>query len=90
VDLESLEPGFSRVGGEAQVNHRFSAIALLDLIHRLKPLDRQVILLHLEGETAAFIAEVTGLNASNVSTKVHRIKNLLRKKYLEGAAHARS
>ena len=34
-----------------QIQRRFSAAILLDLIHGLKPLDRQIILLYLEGET---------------------------------------
>jgi len=70
-------------------DRRFSAAVLLDLIHRLKPLDRQVIMLYLEGEAAGSIAEVTGITASNVATKIHRIKRMLKQKYLEGAADAR-
>jgi RNA polymerase sigma-70 factor (ECF subfamily) len=90
VDLETLEARISSVDGEAEVERRFSAAILLDLIHRLKPLDRQVIMLYLEGEAAASIAEVTGITASNVATKLHRIKRMLRQKYLEGAADART
>jgi RNA polymerase sigma-70 factor (ECF subfamily) len=48
----------------------------------LKPLDLEIILLYLEGEPAASIAEITGLSAGNVATKIHRIKRLL------GAMHA--
>jgi RNA polymerase sigma-70 factor, ECF subfamily len=61
---------------------------LLDMIHRLKPLDRQVILLYLEGEAAGSIAEVTGITAGNVATRIHRIKRMLQQKYKEGAADA--
>jgi RNA polymerase sigma-70 factor, ECF subfamily len=90
VDLETLEARISGVDGDAEVERRFSATILLDLIHRLKPLDRQVILLYLEGEAAGPIAEVTGISASNVATKIHRIKRLLKQKYLEGANDART
>ena len=62
---------------------------LLEMIHRLKPMDRQIMLLYLEGESAGAIAEVSGLSASNVATKIHRIKTLLKQRYLEGATHAR-
>jgi RNA polymerase sigma-70 factor (ECF subfamily) len=55
----------------------------------LKPLDRQIILLYLEGEAAAEIAEVTGLSAANVATKIHRLKGVLRRSY-EGATDARA
>jgi RNA polymerase sigma-70 factor, ECF subfamily len=90
VDLETVEAGISPVEAKAQADRGFSAAVLLDLIHRLKPLDRQVILLHLEGEAAGAIAEVTGLSASNVATKIHRIKRVLQEKYFEGAADVRT
>jgi DNA-directed RNA polymerase specialized sigma24 family protein len=63
--------------------------ALLGLIHQLRPADRQIILLYLEGEAAAEIAEVTGLSPSNIATKIHRIKKLLRQQYTEGKSHER-
>lgn len=88
VDLETLETGFSLVDAGAQVDRRFSLTILLNLIHQLKPLDRQVILLYLEGEAAGPIAEVTGLSAGNVATKIHRIKSVLKQKYLKGATDA--
>ena len=58
---------------------------LLDLIQRLKPLDRQVILSYLEGMDAAAIGEITGISASNAATKIHRIKQMLARQF-----HARS
>lgn len=89
VDLEALDTEPASVDGEAQADHRHAAQKLLDLIHRLRPADRQIILLYLEGETAAEIAEVTGLSPSNVATKIHRIKNLLQQQYVEGETHER-
>jgi RNA polymerase sigma-70 factor (ECF subfamily) len=50
---------------------------LLAAIHRLKPADRQVMLLYLEDLTAAEIGEVTGLSASAVAVRIHRLKALL-------------
>ena len=90
VDLETVEARIFSVDGDAEIERRFSAAILLDLIHRLKPLDRQVIMLYLEGEAVGSIAEVTGITASNVATKIHRIKRMLKQKYLEGAADART
>ena len=90
VDLETLEAARSRADADAQVDRRFSVAILLDMIHRLKPLDRQIILLYLEGEAAGPIAEVTGLSAANVATKIHRIKRVLKQQYLEGAPDART
>jgi len=50
---------------------------LMELIEKLKPLDRQVVLLYLEDLSAEEIGEVVGLSARNVATKIHRIKKLL-------------
>ena len=58
---------------------------LFDLIHRLKPVDRQIILLYLEDLDAATIGEITGLSASHVRTQVHRIRNILVRRFQEGA-----
>jgi len=88
LDLETLDGEPAQLDGEERAANYYSAGKLLDLIHRLKPLDRQIILLYLEGEAAELIADVAGLSASNVATKIHRIKRLLRRQFLEGATHA--
>jgi RNA polymerase sigma-70 factor (ECF subfamily) len=88
VDLETLDSEPAFVDGESRAIQQFSVSTLLDQIHRLKPLDRQIILLYLEGEQAATIAEVTGLSAANVATKIHRIKRLLNEQSAEGAIRA--
>ncbi|MEO6388507.1 MAG: sigma-70 family RNA polymerase sigma factor [Croceibacterium sp.] len=54
---------------------------LLAAIHRLKPADRQVMLLYLEDLTAAEIGEVTGLSAGAVAVRIHRLKALLAEPY---------
>jgi RNA polymerase sigma-70 factor (ECF subfamily) len=54
---------------------------LLATIHRLAPADRQVMLLYLEDLTAAEIGEVTGLSASAVAVRIHRLKALLAEPY---------
>ena len=61
---------------------------LTQLIQRLKPLDRQVILAWLEGMDAGAISELTGLSSRNVATKVHRIRTLLVRNFHEGEGHA--
>ena len=43
-------------------------------VERLRPLDREVMLLYLEDIEATAIGEITGLSARNVATKIHRIK----------------
>lgn len=52
---------------------------LYSLIGRLKPLDKSLILLYLEDKSYEEMAEITGLTATNVATKLSRIKERLRK-----------
>jgi RNA polymerase sigma-70 factor (ECF subfamily) len=61
---------------------------LFTLIQQLDPLDRQVIMAYLEGLDAESIAEVTGLSAANVWSKIHRIKNLLVRRFHRGDRNA--
>ena len=66
---------------EHTTGERALAGRLLAAIHRLQPADRQVMLLYLEDLTAAEIGEVTGLSASAVAVRIHRIKALLAEPY---------
>ena len=77
VELETLSADPTAQAGEAQERRREALAELQALIHRLAPLDRQIILLYLEGAAAAEIAEVTGITPTNAATKIHRIKKLL-------------
>lgn len=54
---------------------------LLDLIHQLKPPDRQVMLLYLDGLDARETAEITGLSPGAIATRIHRIKALLARRF---------
>ncbi len=92
--LESLEsvPRMPAPGGEDGLEGAAGRSEALDrlakMIRRLKPLDRQVIVSYLEGLDAASSAEITGLSPANVAMKIHRIKNLLKRWFDEGAPHA--
>jgi len=70
--------------GEAAAGREYDLARLLELVQRLKPLDRQLILSYLEGMDAASIGEITGLSAGNVATKIHRIKQILSRRFHEG------
>ena len=89
VDLEALDVEPAPIDEETHADYRHSAQKLLGLIHRLRPTDREIVLLYLEGETSAQIADVTGLSASNIGTKIHRTKKLLQQQYVEGNSHER-
>jgi RNA polymerase sigma-70 factor (ECF subfamily) len=56
----------------------------LRALRDLRALDRQVMLLYLEGCDGAAIAEVVGLSAGNVATKIHRIKQILTQQFQKG------
>ena len=86
VTLEAIEamPDVQDHAYEQRVNLE----RLMALIHRLKPLDRQMTLLYLEGMDAASIGEVMGVSAGNVATKIHRIKNILARRFHGGERDA--
>jgi RNA polymerase sigma-70 factor, ECF subfamily len=70
MTLEQVESGDARADVEAHSDvQRLGA-----LVRVLRPLDRQIILLHFEGFSSAEIADTTGISADNAAVKVHRIK----------------
>ncbi|SFV09449.1 RNA polymerase sigma factor [Pseudoduganella namucuonensis] len=79
LDLDEAEAVADERADIANTERRLDMERLLALIHRLAPLDREVMLLYLEDLDAAGIGEITGISARNVATKVHRIKALLAK-----------
>ena len=79
-DYIALEDAESFAGDGAAIEfteRRLDLARVFALIHRLQPIDREVILLYLEDLDAASIGDITGLSARYVATKVHRIKKLL-------------
>ena len=87
VSLEELEHLPDRCVDGSAADTRHALERLLGLIQSLKTLDRQVILSYLEGLDAASIGEITGLSQGNVATKIHRIKNILTRRFQEGGRH---
>lgn len=85
VSLEELaaEPP-ARPDAQREIEERLTLERLLSFVDELVTLDRQVILLYLEGLDRSAIGEITGLSAGNVSTKVHRIKRLLARRFAAG------
>jgi RNA polymerase sigma-70 factor (ECF subfamily) len=81
VSIEALDDAYGAPDSLQAVAEHQALARLTDLIRQLIPTDRQVILSYLEGMDAEAISELTGLSASNVATKVHRIKEVLRKRF---------
>jgi RNA polymerase sigma-70 factor (ECF subfamily) len=89
VSLEELEMLPDLRQGQFAADQRRNLERLSILIQQLKPLDRQVIISYLEDMDAVSIGEVTGLSAGNVAMKIHRIKNILARRFHEEGGHAR-
>jgi RNA polymerase sigma-70 factor (ECF subfamily) len=84
VGLEDLDAAAGASDSLQAVAEHQALARLTDLIRQLMPIDRQVILSYLEGMDAEAISELTGLSTSNVATKIHRIKEILRKRFVAG------
>jgi len=54
-----------------------------DFKSRLNPLDRLLVSLYLEENEYREISEITGLSESNARTRIHRIKNQIKKEWEE-------
>jgi len=87
LGLETVEASATEEDRERLLDQQQAIQKLMRLIQQLKPLDRQAILSYLEDIDAAAIAEITGLSPGNVATKVHRIKNILARRFREGGSH---
>lgn len=72
---------------EAAASDRQALTKLTFLVRRLAPPDRQVVLLYLEGLSAADIGDLCGLSPGAVATKVHRLKAVLAQQLNRGGAH---
>jgi RNA polymerase sigma-70 factor (ECF subfamily) len=81
VALDELEAMPDDVDREQGLDDRRALERMTALIHALEPLDRQIMLLYLEELDAATIAEITGFSATNIATKVHRLKKLLSQRF---------
>jgi RNA polymerase sigma-70 factor, ECF subfamily len=87
VRIDEIDVADERYNPEATSERNLSLERLTALIQELKAIDRQVVLLFLEGVDAAGIADVTGLSAGNVATKIHRIKEVLTRRFMPGGHH---
>ena len=81
VGLEELDQTPAAIDADEVLDAHRALERLQALVRCLEPLDRQLMLLYLEGVDAASIGEVTGLSAGNVATKIHRIKAVLARRF---------
>lgn len=82
-DLEKL-PDLDSTGVEAETDRRLNLDRLDRLIQHLKPLDRLIIISYLEEMDGSSIAEITGLSPASVAMRIHRVKNILARRFHGG------
>jgi RNA polymerase sigma-70 factor (ECF subfamily) len=73
-----LDAHLDTIAGEPAAEPDERLAALYAFIGELDALNRALILLYLEDRSYADIAEVLGISATNVATKINRIKQKLR------------
>ena len=83
-DLDELvhEIDVERLADDAVVRRRIK-----DLVERLAPVDRDVLLLYLEGLKAAEIGDVVGISPGSVSQKIHRAQKYIKRHFRSGENH---
>lgn len=73
IDIEDKDDDLSYV--EENIN------LLQQFINELKELDKALMILYLESKNYNEIAEILGITATNVATKINRIKDKMRQKF---------
>ena len=81
LSLKQIEDASDGSDPSKNADNRKSIERLFELIHRLKPLDRDLMLLYLEDLDAPSIAEITGLSPVHVRVQIHRIKAILTRQF---------
>jgi RNA polymerase sigma-70 factor (ECF subfamily) len=77
VDLDEVEIPADTTGVDTAVDEARMVARIRALVQQLKPLDREVFVLYLEGLSMEEIAEIAGLSQVNTRTKLHRIRAVL-------------
>ena len=88
VNFEEIERTLEAIEQPTDIDRERAWREVQQIILKLKPLDRQIIISYLEGMDAASIAEITGLTAANIAMKIHRIKKVLAHQVREEQSHA--
>jgi len=88
VGLEAIEATLETHERPADIDRERALREVQQIILKLRPLDRQIIISYLEGMDGASIAEITGLTPANIAMKVHRIKKVLAHRVREEKSHA--
>lgn len=85
IGIEELDDLPGSIDGAAAYARQDLLERIVATAQQLKPPDREILLLYLEGVDATTIGEITGISAGNVATKIHRIKKILITRFAKGA-----
>jgi RNA polymerase sigma-70 factor (ECF subfamily) len=88
ASFEELERTLESVEQPRDIDRERTLRDVQQVILRLKPLDRQIIISYLEGLDAASIGDITGLTPANIAMKIHRIKKILADRIRKEQSHA--
>jgi RNA polymerase sigma-70 factor, ECF subfamily len=88
VSFEDIEQTLASVDQPTDIDRERELQEVQQVILKLKPLDRQIIISYLEGIDAASMADITGLTPANIAMKIHRIKKILAHRIREEQSHA--
>ncbi|MEZ5353177.1 MAG: sigma-70 family RNA polymerase sigma factor [Bryobacteraceae bacterium] len=86
MSLEQVEE-LAASSGTPDIDRGRALEHLSRLVLSLKPVDRQIMISYLEEMDTGSIADITGLSTANVAMKIHRIKNILARRFQQEHHH---
>jgi RNA polymerase sigma-70 factor (ECF subfamily) len=84
VSLEEIERAEDGTNLQLTTEKEIAMERLMKLIHQLRPIDRQLMLLYLEDVEMTSIAEIAGISPGNARVQIHRIKSILVQRFQGG------
>lgn len=80
-NIEDFEFEATIISPESAADEQRALAEIRRIIATLHPPDRQIMLLYLEDLSGAEIAEITGVSAGTITTKISRFKMLLKQRF---------
>lgn len=87
ISLEDFEGAVEPIDSARSADEESVRERMMKLIRSLRAIDRDILLLYLEGVAIKEIGEIVGLTPSNVAQKIHRGKKILMTYFGAGADH---
>jgi RNA polymerase sigma-70 factor (ECF subfamily) len=86
ISVDEIDSLPDTASADPSADRRLDLERLLQWIRRLKPMERQLMLLYLEDLDAESIGEITGMSAGSVRVHIHRIKSALARRLQGGGS----